>query len=113
IRNVSNDEINRVTGELGVTASAVATAPTVKTHAVKAARVAIMHTWQSTQDEGWWRIAFDQMGVPYDYISTQDVAKETDLNMKYDVIVIGPGTGNVDVVIQGRPMYGNPPAWKK
>src|SRR5438477_1928812 len=113
IRNVSNDEINRVTGELGVTASAVATAPTVKTHAVKAARVAIMHTWQSTQDEGWWRIALDQMGVPYDYISTQDVAKDSDLNKKYDVIVFGPGGGNANAVIQGRPMYGNALPWKK
>src|SRR6184192_4076992 len=113
IRNVSNDEMNKVASELGVQASAVATAPTVKTHPVKAARVAIMHTWQSTQDEGWWRIAFDQMGVPYDYISTQDVAKEADLNKKYDVIVFGPGNGNVNGVIQGRPMYGNALPWKK
>ena len=113
IRNATNDEVNKVTAELGIQASAVATAPTVKTHPVQAAHVAIMHTWQSTQDEGWWRIAFDQMGVPYDYISTQDVAKESDLNKKYDVIVFGPGGGNANAVIQGRPMYGNPIPWKK
>jgi hypothetical protein len=53
------------------------------------------------------------MGVPYDYISTQDVAKDTDLNKKYDVIVFGPGGGNASAVIQGRPMYGNPIPWKK
>ena len=113
IRNASTDEVNKVATELGVEALAVATAPTVKTHPVKAARVAIMHTWQSTQDEGWWRIAFDQMGVPYDYISTQEVAKDSDLNKKYDVIVFGPGGGNASGVIQGRPMYGNPIPWKK
>jgi len=113
IRNASTDEVNKVAAELGVQASAVATGPTVKTHPVKAARVAIMHTWQSTQDEGWWRIAFDQMGVPYDYISTQDVAKDSDLNKKYDVIVFGPGGGNANAVIQGRPMYGNAIPWKK
>jgi hypothetical protein len=113
IRNAAADEVNKVTSELGMQASAVATAPTVKTHPVKAARVAIMHTWQSTQDEGWWRIAFDQMGVPYDYISTQEVAKDADLNKKYDVIVFGPGGGNPSGVIQGRPMYGNPIPWKK
>src|SRR5581483_857748 len=48
IRNATTDEVNKVATELGVQAYAVATAPTVKTHPVKAARVAIMHTWQST-----------------------------------------------------------------
>jgi hypothetical protein len=112
IRNASADEVNKATSELGIQAFAIATAPTVKTHPVKAARVAIMHTWLSTQDEGWWRLAFDQMGVPFDYISTQDVAKDSDLNKKYDVIIFGPGGGNINAVIQGRPMYGNPIPWK-
>ncbi|HKO34849.1 MAG TPA: M14 family zinc carboxypeptidase [Pyrinomonadaceae bacterium] len=112
IRNASADEVNKATSELGIQAFAIATQPTVKTHPVKAARVAIMHTWLSTQDEGWWRLAFDQMGVPFDYISTQDVAKDSDLNKKYDVIIFGPGGGNVNAVIQGRPMYGNPIPWK-
>jgi hypothetical protein len=113
IRNALMDEVNKATAELGIPVLAVATAPTVKTHTIKAPRVAIMHTWLSTQDEGWWRLAFDQAGIPYDYISTQDVAKETDLNKKYDVIVFGPGGGNPNQVIQGRPMYGNPLPWKK
>ena len=113
IRNASQDQVNRATSALGIPALAVAQAPTVKTHPMKAARVAIMHTWQSTQDEGWWRLAFDQMQIPYDYISTQDVARDADLNKKYDVIVFGPGNGNVNGVIQGRPMYGNPIPWKK
>ncbi|MGZ5481698.1 MAG: M14 family zinc carboxypeptidase [Pyrinomonadaceae bacterium] len=112
IRNVSADELTKATSELGIRVLAVATTPTVKTHPVKAARVAIMHTWLSTQDEGWWRLAFDQMGVPFDYISTQDVAKDNDLNKKYDVIIFGPGGGNINAVIQGRPMYGNPIPWK-
>jgi len=113
IRNASLDQVNRATSELGIPALAVAQAPTVKTHPMKAARIAIVHTWLSTQDEGWWRLAFDQMQVPFDYISTQDVAKDADLNKKYDVIVFGPGNGNVNGVIQGRPMYGNPIPWKK
>ena len=37
-----------------------------------------MHTWLNTQDEGWWRQAFDHAGVPYTYISTQDVAKDAE-----------------------------------
>lgn len=112
IHNTSADELTKVTSDLGIRVLAVATAPIIKTHPVKAARVAIMHTWLSTQDEGWWRLAFDQMGVPFDYISTQDVAKDADLNKKYDVIIFGPGGGNTSAVIQGRPMYGNPIPWK-
>src|SRR5262249_52187955 len=46
------DDVNKTTSELGIQAFAVATAPTVKSHPIKAARVAIMHTWLSTQDEG-------------------------------------------------------------
>jgi hypothetical protein len=113
IRNVSADELTRVTSELGIKVLAVAQPPTVKIHAIKLPRIAIMHTWLNTQDEGWWRLAFDQMGVPFDYLSTQDVAKDPDLNKKYDVIVFGPGNGNLNAVIQGRPMYGNPIPWKK
>jgi len=112
VRNVSADELTKATSELGIKALAVAQPPTVKTHALKIPRIAIMHTWLNTQDEGWWRLAFDQMGVPFDYISTQDVAKDPDLNKKYDVIVFGSGNGNASAVIQGRPMYGNPIPWK-
>jgi hypothetical protein len=113
IRNVSVDELTKATSEFGMEVLAVAEAPAVKTHPIKVARVAIMHTWLNTQDEGWWRLAFDQMQIPYDYISTQDVAKDSDLNKKYDVIVFGSGGGNINAIIQGRPMYGNPLPWKK
>jgi hypothetical protein len=112
IRNITADEITKTAAELGIRVLAVSAAPTVKTHALKLPRLAIMHTWLNTQDEGWWRLAFDQMEVPYDYISTQDVAKDPDLNKKYDVIIFGPGGGNMNAVIQGRPMYGNPIPWK-
>ena len=49
-------------------------APTVATHPATAPRIAFMHTWLATQTEGWWRYAFDNAGVPYDYLSTQTVA---------------------------------------
>ena len=113
VRNVSSDELNKVATELGLQVYAVAQAPSVKTHAIKVPRVALLHTWVSTQDEGWWRLAFDQMQVPYDYISTQDAARDSDLNRKYDVIVFAPVGRNVGAIIQGLPMYGNPLPWKK
>src|SRR5665213_1174323 len=80
IRNVSQGDLNSATKELGVTAYAVASAPSVKMHPARAARVAILHTWTSTQTEGWWRQAFDVAHIPYSYISVQDVAKDPNLN---------------------------------
>lgn len=112
LRNASADNLKRAATELGIQVYAVDTAPTVKSHPVKTARVAIMHTWLSTQDEGWWRLAFDQLKVPFDYISTQDVAKATDLRSKYDVIVLAPVGRGTAAIISGMPMYGNPIPWK-
>jgi hypothetical protein len=113
IRGVSSDELNRTAGDLGLRAYAVATAPTVKSHPVRAARIALMHSWLSTQNEGWWRIAFDKLGIPYDYISTQDAARDANLNAKYDVIVFAPVGRDPQSVVAGMPMYGNAIPWKK
>jgi hypothetical protein len=77
-------------------------------------RIAVMHTWQSTQTEGWWRQAFDKLGVKFSYISTQDAAKESKLRGKYDVIVFAPaGTRDSRQIVDGLPMYGNALPWKK
>ena len=79
----------------------------------KLPRIALMHTWLSTQTEGWWRMALDKLQVPYDYISTQDVAKAGDLRAKYDVILFGPiGDASAQQIIDGQPMWGNPLPWK-
>jgi hypothetical protein len=79
---------------------------------VKPARIALMHTWLSTQDEGWWRVALDQLQVPFSYISTQDVAKDPDLKSKYDVIVFAPVGRDPRAFVTGMPMFGNPLPWK-
>jgi hypothetical protein len=77
-------------------------------------RVALMHTWLSTQTEGWWRMALDKLHVPYTYISTQDVSRDADLRAKYDVILFGPvGYANTKLIIDGLPMYGNAMPWQK
>lgn len=107
IRKATASELQKAATDLGVQVYAVDTAPTVKTHAVKAARVAMLHTWLSTQDEGWWRLALDQLEVPYSYISTQDVAKDADLRNKYDVIIFGPVGRGAGAIISGMPMWGN------
>jgi hypothetical protein len=113
IKNVSASELERASADLGLQVYAVQAAPAVKTHPIKAARVAMMHTWLGTQDEGWWRLALDDVKMPFDYISTQDVAKESNLKDKYDVILFAPvGRNNPMAVIEGMPMWGNPLPWK-
>ncbi len=79
---VSASELGKAVADLGLKAVALSSSPSVKTHPARAARIALMHTWINTQDEGWWRLALDQIGVPYDYISTQDVAAEANLSVE-------------------------------
>ena len=113
VRNVAAEELSKAAVELGVQVRAVETAPSVKTHPVRAARIALMHTWLNTQREGWWRLEFDRFKVPYDYISTQIVSKTADLRAKYDVIVFAPVVrGNPQAIVSGIPGYGNPLPWK-
>ena len=113
IRNASGREFEAALKELGIEAWIAASAPSVKTHPVKVPRIALVHTWLSTQDEGWWRLEFDRYQIPYDYISTQIVAKDENLNAKYDVIVFAPvGRGNPQAIVSGMPMFGNPLPWK-
>jgi Zinc carboxypeptidase. len=113
IRKGNGDELRRVANELGIQVYAVADAPSVKTHPVRAARIAMMHTWLSTQDEGWYRVGLDQLQVPFAYISTQDVSREPNLKNKYDVILFAPVGRGAQQIINGVPMYGNPLPWKK
>ena len=113
IRKAPGEELQRVANELGVQVYAVADAPSVKTHPVRAARVAVMHTWLNTQDEGWYRLGLDQLQVPFAYISTQDVSHDPDLKRKYDVILFAPVGRGGQAIINGLPMYGNPLPWKK
>jgi hypothetical protein len=110
IKDVPLADLDKVTTELGLKAYALADPPSVKTHPARAARVAILHSWGSTQTEGWWRQAFDLYGVPYDYIDPETVKKTENLRDKYDVIVFGPGGGQS--VVEGTPLWKNPIPWK-
>jgi hypothetical protein len=115
ISNVKRTDLDRAAADIGLQAIALGAAPGIKTHPVRAARVAFVHTWLSTQMEGWWRLALDDMKIPYDYISTQTVSKTADLNAKYDVILFPPvgypvGTASM---VNGLPtLWGNALPWK-
>ncbi len=98
---------------LSLKAVRLRSAPSVPTHAVTAPRIAFMHSWLATQTEGWWRYAFDNAGIPYDYMNVQNAAT-LDLRGKYDVIVFAPvAHASPDQILDGLPMYANALPWQK
>ncbi len=99
--------------QLDLAAVSIASQPSVKTHAAAAPRIAFVHTWLYTQTEGWWRMVFDKLHVPFAYISTQTVSRNADLRSQYDVIVFAPGAGSSpQQIVDGLPMWGNPLPWQ-
>jgi hypothetical protein len=93
--------LDAATRRFGFTAHGVGSAPSVPTHPLRAARIAVMHTWQTTQTEGWMRIALDEYGIPYDYISVHAVRDDENLRGKYDVILFGPSQGDALNIVRG------------
>ena len=98
--------------DLGLDAVAVAASPTVRSHVVTIPRIALMHSWIETQNEGWVRFALDEFKVPYTYISDQDLRKAGTLD-RIDVVVFPHVSGPPNVLLNGRPMIGPPIPWKK
>ncbi len=70
--------------------------------------MAILHTWTNTQNEGWYRIEFDRLQIPYSYISDQVVRSTPNLREKYDVIIFPPLGGSAQAIVNGIPMRGEP-----
>ena len=99
--------------ELGLTALAVDKLPDVKAHEMAAARIAIVHTWTNTQNEGWFRIEFDRLQIPYSYISDHVIRDTPNLRDKYDVILFPPVGGSAQGIVNGTPMRGDPVPWKQ
>ncbi|HZT59766.1 MAG TPA: M14 family zinc carboxypeptidase [Pyrinomonadaceae bacterium] len=108
------DKVNVVesNGTLSFRMTATDKGTDVKTHDVGAPRVAILHTWQNTQNEGWFRIEFDRLKIPYSYISDHTVRDTPNLRDKYDVIIFPPVGGTAQSIVAGIPMRGDPIPWK-
>jgi hypothetical protein len=93
VRASSEDTRERLTTyaiRMGLDVRAVETAPEVKRHKVGVPRVAMVHDWMSTQDEGWWRIVFDRYNVPYEYVSVHAIRNTAGLRSRWDVLVFAP-----------------------
>jgi hypothetical protein len=99
--------------ELGLSAWAVAAAPSVKTHDLDVPRIGYVHSWSNTQNEGWVRAALDNFGVPYTYFGDIKL-REGNLRAKYDVIVFPHVGGNAQSMVNGIPKIGaEPTPYKK
>jgi hypothetical protein len=75
-------------------------------------RIAILHTWTNTQNDGWFRVEFDRLQVPYSYISDQVIRDTPNLKEKFDVIIFPPVGGSAQAIVSGIPMRGAPIPWK-
>ncbi len=94
-------QLKSATTSLGLRAHAVGSEIKVKSHPVAVPRIALLHTWVNTQNDGWFRLALDECEVPYAYISDQDIRATPDLKAKYDVIIFPPVTSSLPTLING------------
>jgi hypothetical protein len=99
--------------ELGLKAVGVDKLPDVKTHELAVPRIAIVHTWTNTQNEGWFRIEFDKLQIPYTYISDHVIRNTPNLREKFDVLIFPPVGGSAQVIVNGMPQRGDPIPWKQ
>src|SRR5690242_11677433 len=97
--------------QLGMRATASAATPNVRAHVVQLPRVAFIHTWIETQNEGWVRHALEEMGVPFTYMSSQRL-KEAGLLDRFDVVLFPHVSGPTTGMVNGKPMVGPAVPWK-
>ena len=98
--------------ESGLKAIAVEKLPEIKSHPLAVPRIAILHTWTNTQNDGWFRVEFDRLQIPYSYISDQVIRDTPNLKEKFDVIIFPPVGGSAQAIVGGIPMRGAPIPWK-
>jgi Zinc carboxypeptidase len=89
--------------ELGLEVASATADPTVARHEVAVPRIAVLHTWTSTQNEGWFRLALEESNVPYTYISDTTVRTTPNLRDKFDVILFPPTFSDLTELLNGFP----------
>jgi hypothetical protein len=109
----ATDAANGAVRSLGLTGQRVGAIPgDVRRHQVQLPRIALMHSWIETQNEGWVRFAFDQLGIPFTYMSDQALRRANALD-RFDVVVFPHVRGAMASLLNGRPMVGPAIPWKK
>ncbi len=108
IPNADHARLDPMLRDLGLSAWAVPSAPSVKTHESTIPRIGYIHSWSRTQDEGWVRAALDYYGVPYTYFADQKL-RDGNLRSRYDVIVYPHVGGTAQSMIAGVARTGSVP----
>jgi hypothetical protein len=98
-----NSQLQSAAHDLGVKVVGAADEPKVARHELKVPRIAVLHTWTSTQNEGWFRLALEESGIPYAYISDTVVRTTPNLREKYDVILFPPTFSDLHELLAGLP----------
>jgi hypothetical protein len=107
----NNQQARDAITQLGMKATATSSAPAVRAHPIQLPRIAFVHTWIETQNEGWVRHALEEMGVPFTYMSAQRL-KDPGLLDRYDVVLFPHVSGAPTTMVNGRPLVGPPIPWK-
>jgi len=95
--------LRQAVGDLGLSAVSATQEPTVARHELAVPRIAVLHTWTSTQNEGWFRLALEESGIPYSYISDTVVRTTPNLREKFDVILFPPTFSDLRELLAGFP----------
>lgn len=104
--------VEREARDLGLTVYALTELPAAPAHDLGVPRVALVHTWINTQSEGWYRMEFDRLGIPYDYVSDHAL-RTPNLRAKWDVIILGPVGATAQRLVNGIPKRDPEPIpWK-
>ncbi len=100
IKGLPTDAVRTLTNDYGLDILLLGDDVAAAKHVVTLPRVAIFHTWDNTQDEGWVRFTLEQRGIPYTSIDKDDV-KAGGLKNLFDVIILPNVRGNASSFIQG------------
>ena len=116
LKNGDRATVEKAAKELGLKVHATNAEIKIATHPLAAPRVAIVHNWQNTQNDGWFRVAFEEQKVPYTYVADTWLRETQNLREKLDVIILPPmgggGPAGLSAMLRGLPMRGKPMPWK-
>jgi hypothetical protein len=116
IRNADRAQLEKAAKDLGITVHATNTSLSVITHPLAVPRVALVHNWQNTQNDGWFRMPMEELKVPYTYVADTWLRETQNFREKFDVIILPPmgggGPAGLSALLRGLPMRGAPRAWR-
>src|SRR5256884_5943161 len=116
IRNADRSQLEKAAKDLGIKLHSTNATLSVKTHPLATPRIALVHNWQNTQNDGWFRISMDELKVPYTYVADTWLRETQNLREKFDVIILPPmgggGSAGLSALLRGLPLRGDPRPWK-